>query len=141
MVVQYFEAVYRTPACRVELRQRAKGIVEGFWRLYTDDFYNIRMPVPPIAEQKQIIERLDSELRDLNTIIDRTGREIEFIREYRVRLTADLVLGRLDVRNLERQTINPVAIDEALLADDDLNGDVMSETEAFEAGEEVIDAD
>lgn len=35
---RYFESVYRTPACRVELRNRAKGIVQGFWRLYTDDF-------------------------------------------------------------------------------------------------------
>ena len=46
---RFFEAVYRTPACRVELRQRAKGIVQGFWRLYTDDFYDIRVPVPPLA--------------------------------------------------------------------------------------------
>lgn len=40
---RYFEAVYRSPACRVELRRRAKGIVQGFWRLYTDDFYDIRV--------------------------------------------------------------------------------------------------
>jgi type I restriction enzyme, S subunit len=33
--VKYFEFVLRSPACRFELRVRAKGIVEGFWRLYT----------------------------------------------------------------------------------------------------------
>ena len=53
MEARYFEAMYRTPACRVELRQRAKGIVQGFWRLYTDDFYDIRLPVPPVDEQKR----------------------------------------------------------------------------------------
>ncbi|HYW85762.1 MAG TPA: restriction endonuclease subunit S, partial [Spirochaetia bacterium] len=59
MVVQYFEHVLRSPACRHELRVRAKGIVEGFWRLYTDDFHEIRLPVPPIDEQSAIVRFLN----------------------------------------------------------------------------------
>src|SRR5258705_12059805 len=46
--VRFFEFVLKSPACRAELRTRAKGIVEGFWRLYTDDFYDIRVPIPPL---------------------------------------------------------------------------------------------
>jgi len=57
--VRFFEAVLKSPACRGELFTRAKGIVEGFWRLYTDDFYNIRLPVPPIEEQRLIVRFLD----------------------------------------------------------------------------------
>jgi type I restriction enzyme, S subunit len=56
---RYFCAVYRSPYCGQELRQRAKGIVEGFWRLYTDDFYDIRVPLPPPAEQAAIVRFLD----------------------------------------------------------------------------------
>ena len=55
----YFCAVYRSPHCGQELRRRAKGIVEGFWRLYTDDFYDIRVPVPPPDEQAAIVRFLD----------------------------------------------------------------------------------
>lgn len=55
----YFCAVYRSPYCGQELRQRAKGIVEGFWRLYTDDFYDIRVPLPPPNEQAAIVGFLD----------------------------------------------------------------------------------
>jgi type I restriction enzyme S subunit len=95
---RFFEAVYRTPACRVELRQRAKGIVQGFWRLYTDDFYDIRVPVPPIDEQKRIMTQLDIDLSGVNTAISRLEREIELLREYRTRLVADVVTGKLDVR-------------------------------------------
>lgn len=54
----YFCAVYRSPYCGEELRRRAKGIVEGFWRLYTDDFYDIRVPVPPPGEQAAIMRFL-----------------------------------------------------------------------------------
>jgi type I restriction enzyme S subunit len=55
---RYFCEVYRSPYCGQELRQRAKGIVEGFWRLYTDDFYDIRVPLPPPEEQAAIVRFL-----------------------------------------------------------------------------------
>jgi type I restriction enzyme S subunit len=95
---RYYVAVYRTPACRVELRQRAKGIVQGFWRLYTDDFYDIRMPVPPVEEQQRIMAHLDDDLSGVNATISRFEREIGLLREYRTRLVADVVTGKLDVR-------------------------------------------
>jgi type I restriction enzyme S subunit len=57
--VRFFELVLKSPACRAELRTRAKGIVEGFWRLYTDDFYDIRLPVPSPDEQRLIVRCLD----------------------------------------------------------------------------------
>jgi type I restriction enzyme S subunit len=102
MQPRYFELVYGTPACRVELRKRAKGIVQGFWRLYTDDFYDIRVPVPSLREQEEIVAHLDTELHTTNTAIDRAYREIELIREYRTRLVADVVTGQLDVRAAAR---------------------------------------
>lgn len=55
---QYFEHVLRSSAVRHELRVRAKGLVEGFWRLYTGDLYDIVVPVPPISEQAAIIRFL-----------------------------------------------------------------------------------
>lgn len=57
--VRFFEYALKSPACRAELRTRAKGIVEGFWRLYTDDFYDIRLPIPPLDEQRLIVRFLD----------------------------------------------------------------------------------
>lgn len=57
--VRFFEYVLKSPACRAELRTRAKGIVEGFWRLYTDDFYDICLPIPPLDEQRLIVRFLD----------------------------------------------------------------------------------
>jgi len=94
----YFELVLRSPACRRELRIRAKGIVEGFWRLYTDDFYDIRVPVPPVPEQDLIIAELDEASTGINTAIARANRETELLGEYRTRLIADVVTGKLDVR-------------------------------------------
>ena len=117
---RFFEAVYRTPACRVELRQRAKGIVQGFWRLYTDDFYDIRVPVPPLAEQKRIMAQLDIELAGVKTAISRLEREIELLGEYRTRLVADVATGKFDVREEAARLPDEVLIE--LPEDDDVVG-------------------
>ena len=55
-------------------------------------------PVPPIAEQEAILKYVERESAPLNTAIARTEREIALMQEYRTRLTADLVTGKLDVR-------------------------------------------
>jgi type I restriction enzyme S subunit len=112
---RYFEALYRSPACRVELRRRAKGIVQGFWRLYTDDFYDIRVPVPPVAEQFRIMNYLDGALVQQNTAIARIEREIALIQEYRTRLVADIVTGKYDVREAVSKLSSDLTTDEGSL--------------------------
>lgn len=94
----YFELVLRSQPCRRELRIRAKGIVEGFWRLYTDDFYDIRVPVPPAPEQDLIISELEAASTNIDSAITRAKNEIELLTEYRTRLISDVVTGKLDVR-------------------------------------------
>ena len=96
--MEYFLKVLRLPALRIELRVRAKGIVEGFWRLYTEDFFDIRLPVPSSGEQHAIIEYLDKTTADVDTAIARARRQVELVQEYRTRLISDVVTGKLDVR-------------------------------------------
>ncbi len=57
-----------------------------------------RFAFPPIDEQQCIADNLDAELEGANQIIDRLDREILLLREYRTRLVADVVTGKLDVR-------------------------------------------
>ena len=97
----YFEMVLRTPLFRPELRRRVRGVVEGFWRLYTDDFYDFRVPCPPLEEQQAIVRRLDNEAKEVLAVVTKTEREIDLIREYRTRLVADVVTGKLDVRGFD----------------------------------------
>ena len=95
---EYLEHVLRSPSCRGELRTRAKGIVEGFWRLYTDDFFEIRLPLPPRHEQSSIVAWISSFHARSDRIVAHAHREIDLLREYRTRLIADIVSGKLDVR-------------------------------------------
>ena len=59
-----------------------------------------RLPLalPPVDEQERILSALSKETLPLATAISRLEREIELLREYRTRLVADVVTGKLDVR-------------------------------------------
>jgi type I restriction enzyme S subunit len=59
----------------------------------------IEIPLPPtLEEQAEIVDALNARLVRFNTAISRLEREIQLLREYRTRLVADVVTGKLDVR-------------------------------------------
>lgn len=59
-----------------------------------------RCPVllPPLREQRTIAEYLTNATAELDTAVADVRREVELLKEYRARLIADVVTGRLDVR-------------------------------------------
>src|SRR5207247_2142686 len=59
---------------------------------------NLWIPFPPLAEQAQIAAAFSQQTSDLALPLARTEREIDLLREYRTTLTADVVTGKLDVR-------------------------------------------
>lgn len=101
IVPQYAEAVLKSDLCRRELRIRVRGIIEGFWRLYTDDFYTIKLPVPSIDEQKEIMAQVSVIQRQAKAFEAAIQKEIDVLSEMRNRLISDAVTGQLDVRGVE----------------------------------------
>jgi type I restriction enzyme S subunit len=98
-----------------------------------------RFPFPPLAEQRLLVSLLDSELKKLDQAIAMAHCEITLLLEYRTRLIADVVTGKLDVR--EAATHLPDKIPETLedakqLEDDEDNvadSDILAENEELEA--------
>jgi type I restriction enzyme S subunit len=65
------------------------------------------LPLPSDREAQAISDHLDVALKKQNTAIARTEREIALMQEYRTRLTADLVTGKLDVREAAAKLPDP----------------------------------
>jgi type I restriction enzyme, S subunit len=63
--------------------------------------------LPPEEEQKRIVRFIEERNASLDEALTRTEREIELLCEYRTRLVADVVTGKLDVRAAARHL--PVA--------------------------------
>lgn len=76
----------------------ADGNENTIAHLTNEKFRRHRFVFPPFDEQREIADSLDVELQGLNTAVARIEREISLLREYRARLLADVVTGRLDVR-------------------------------------------
>ena len=60
---------------------------------------NIPIQIPPIAEQEAITEDLSYATSIIARAVSQTHRQIELMEEYRTRLIADVVTGKLDVRD------------------------------------------
>ncbi|MCP3956630.1 MAG: restriction endonuclease subunit S [bacterium] len=62
------------------------------------DLRHFRVALPPNAEQAELLAAVDHQTRNCATAIEHTQQEIDLLREYRTRLIADVVTGKLDVR-------------------------------------------
>ena len=79
------------------------GHVSTIAHLTGDKLRAHRLPFPPLLEQTAIVEYLDKTTADIDADINRARRQIELLREYRTRLIADVVTGKLDVREAAAQ--------------------------------------
>ncbi len=113
-------------------RQLAMILVGStFNRINVADIKGLLIAVPPRSEQEQIAAILDNELGQIDAAIGRCRSEQTLLREYRTRLIADVVTGKLDVREAAANLPNEAAEPELVDATD----------APAEGEEEVADAD
>ncbi|MCH8192217.1 MAG: restriction endonuclease subunit S, partial [Chloroflexi bacterium] len=70
--------------------------------------------VPPYDEQTKIVDYLNRKLDPLEETITEIQKGIHLLAEYRIRLIADVVTGKIDVRGLYLPEINNVDVQGAV---------------------------
>ena len=83
-------------AMKAELLREAPVNTQG--NLNVDRIGSRQIALPPLPEQIVIVAYLDKATAAIDTAISHTRRQIELLQEYRTRLIADVVTGKLDVR-------------------------------------------
>ena len=122
MLPEYLQLVFAGAYAHLRSISDDSGSTKG--ALTCADIRHFKVPLPPSVEQHDILNwaRQENEASDLT--IDATRREIKLLREYRTRLIADVVTGKLDVReaaaNLPEEPDEPEPLNEA---DDLINSD------------------
>jgi type I restriction enzyme, S subunit len=76
----------------------ADGNENTFAHLTCEKLRRHHFAYPSFTEQRNIADYLDNALQQYQVVISNTEREISLLREYRTRLIADVVTGKLDVR-------------------------------------------
>ncbi|MBX3359824.1 MAG: hypothetical protein KF705_00055 [Phycisphaeraceae bacterium] len=102
----------------------------GQQRVSPDFVGNFVVPIPPMQEQELIVAQIQGETSALNAAISRIEKEIDLIQEYRTRLIADAVTGKIDVRGLAPD--GPEASAEPL-------DDVLDDAELEDAEDELVE--
>jgi type I restriction enzyme S subunit len=126
----FFDILFHTATYRNEFSKRVHGVTEGMSPLYTQDFNQVPVIFPPYEEQVAIIGEIGNLAKPQNTAVARTEREIALMQEYRTRLTADVVTGKLDVR---AAAASLPAIDELAPATPGTDGDDLDHGEDADA--------
>ena len=82
------------------LRSQIEGVRRGavLGGLNTSTIANLATVLPPMGEQKEIKAKIGRFLDHIGSKTDAVARQIALLREYRTRLIADVVTGKLDVR-------------------------------------------
>ena len=90
----YLFYVFR--AMKPELLREAPVNTQG--NLNVDRIGSRGIAVAPVCEQSFIVRHIEASTARMNTAANRANRQIELLNEYRTRLIADVVTGKLDVR-------------------------------------------
>ncbi|MBD2526788.1 restriction endonuclease subunit S [Nostoc sp. FACHB-133] len=81
MEPKYFEHLFKTPTYISELNRKVKGIVVGFYRLYSEEFNDIVSLCPPIEEQQRIVAFLERTTAEIDEAISKKQRLIKLLQE------------------------------------------------------------
>ena len=73
------------------------------WNLNPTRYGRLPVSLPPLCEQRDIVERISEATQYIDLCLERCRRELSLVREHGFRLVADVVAGRLDVREAAAQ--------------------------------------
>lgn len=94
----FYDYLFRTGKFIAEIICHSQGVWTSRLRLYPEEFFEIRIPHPPIEEQRDIVAKIQKETGNYTALQKKVEQSIEILREYRTALITAAVTGRIDVR-------------------------------------------
>jgi type I restriction enzyme, S subunit len=95
--IYYLENLLLQVNYLAEFKRRVTGVMEGFIRLYTDDLFGISVNLPPLDEQKSIVNHIVAMSTKIENTIALEQSQIEKLKEYKATLIDSAVTGKIKV--------------------------------------------
>lgn len=97
-IPQYLVYLFKTPSCIQEFKKYISGVAVGLMRLYTDDLFNIRVSIPSIEEQREIVDYMDFKTSAINGLIDSMESKVVMLNELKSSLVYEYVSGKKQIQ-------------------------------------------
>ena len=117
---------------RAQVEQAISGAEGMANNLPLSSLKDFRFAIPPKAEALAIARSVGEATAGIDTRMARLEREIDLLREYRTRLIADVVTGKLDVREAALHLPDATAPDAEATVDDLDSDDELDDAELTE---------
>lgn len=127
---EFVAAALESPIGKRNVERYVKGAAQPGLNLEHVRLFLV--PVPPLMEQREIMRVIRRETDGLSRTIAAARSEIDLLREYQTRLVADVVTGKLDVREAATPLIDESGGSD-LLEEIDLEDARDPDAEAFES--------
>ena len=95
LLPEYINLVCRSRPFVAEVARWSKGVWSSRLRLYPENFFEMRLPVPPHEEQLEIVRAVESDQRKANTLRDGLQLSIMLAKERRAALITAAVTGQI----------------------------------------------
>ncbi len=93
----FYHHYFRTKGFSGDCYKRGKGIMAMRWRTYSDQFRDIKVVVPPIEEQREILEYLDRKTAEIDQLIAKKELFLTEMERYKKSLIFEYVTGKKEV--------------------------------------------
>lgn len=96
---KYLAYLFKSPTWRCQIRKKVNGVkVYSITQAMLKDAFIL---IPPATEQEEIVRHLDEVCAKIDAIIKKLEEKIENLQDLKIRLIADTVTGKIDVRGIE----------------------------------------
>uniref|UniRef100_UPI0040283D44 restriction endonuclease subunit S n=1 Tax=Dialister sp. TaxID=1955814 RepID=UPI0040283D44 len=96
---KYLAYLFKSPTWRCQIRKKVNGVkVYSITQAMLKDAFIL---IPPATEQEEIVRHLDEVCAKIDAIIKKMEEKIENLQDLKIRLIADTVTGKIDVRGIE----------------------------------------
>lgn len=99
--LEYFHYAIRSKVYVNFFAQASDGIRVGQWDLQMDKMKEIPFIVPPADKQIAIVKYIKQALLQYDAAIEKLTEEVAVLEEYKNKVIADAVTGKIDVRGIE----------------------------------------
>ena len=98
---KYLEYLLKTSNYALQLQRNATGVGEGFMRLYSDKLYEIKIALPNLTEQNDILNFVNDKCSQIDAVIADKQAQLETLAAYKKSLIYEYVTGKKSVPGFE----------------------------------------